>query len=119
MDTPWWGTLCSAMDCRHFTMKQKRKRKKPVARTPEAVAKFKEPVVDVAARNVVLIQHSNENRAVPAHRRSDLTLPRTWNEEISSSRLLYNLLRLIILFVIAFDLWHRQTETFEPLVMFL
>jgi hypothetical protein len=42
MDTPWWCTLCSAMDCRHFTMKQKRKRKKPVARTPEAVAKFKE-----------------------------------------------------------------------------
>jgi hypothetical protein len=61
MDTPWWCTLCSAMDCRHFTMKQKRKRKKPVARTPEAVAKFKERFLKqlalgrspgVAARNV-------------------------------------------------------------------
>ena len=38
MDTPWGCTLCSAMDGRHSTMKQKRKRKKPVARTPEAVA---------------------------------------------------------------------------------
>src|SRR3989442_15389089 len=61
MDTPWWCTLCSAMDCRHSTMKQKRKRKKPVARTPEAVAKFKELFLKqlalgrspgVAARNV-------------------------------------------------------------------
>ena len=41
MDTPWWCMLCSAMDYRHFTMKQKRKRKKPVARTPEAVEKYK------------------------------------------------------------------------------
>jgi hypothetical protein len=40
MDTPWGRILCSAMDCGHFTMKQKRK--KPVARTPEAVAKYKE-----------------------------------------------------------------------------
>jgi hypothetical protein len=45
----------------HFTMKQKRKRKKPDARTPEAVAKFKELFLKqlalgrspgVAARNV-------------------------------------------------------------------
>ena len=45
-------SIVGAMDCQHFTMKQKRKRKKPVARTPEAVAKFKELFPGVAARNV-------------------------------------------------------------------
>jgi hypothetical protein len=33
------------------------------------------PVVDLAARNVLLIQHSNENRAVPAHRRATWRSP--------------------------------------------
>jgi|SRR6266498_3188660 hypothetical protein len=38
------------MDCRHFTVKQKRKRKKPVARTPEAVKKYKELFLKQLAR---------------------------------------------------------------------
>ena len=48
---PVGGTLCSAMDGRHSTMKQKRKRKKP-ARTPEAVANAPRQKISKAKVNV-------------------------------------------------------------------